>query len=210
MISMSTCANALNAASFNRKQAFQTELAVGLAVLLAGGNKSHLTEAYAAAGYECLRPLDIDYKTVNRRVNASNDLFNHITAERVKKWAGRHREESLLKSLVIGLEPYELFTVADVQRLCAPVRTPQRVEPATDILAAPDSVAASAVKPTGMNRIIAMFQQAVKSVVAGAQHIETKHLALMVPDDCEPEEMIELATRLLQRAEEKKKELLTA
>lgn len=203
-LSIETCATALNIAAMNRRSAFQTELAVGLGVfLVASGThpdaKRLLCEAYAAAGYQCMRPADMDYKTVNRRINATAELFHHVD---VKAWAGKTNEETLLRALHIGLEPFQLYTVSDVQRFCDPdrLKPPVHVKPHDAVLNGGH---------TGQDAVIAMFKGATAQVRAGAEHIETAHLALVIPDTTTRDELIELAAKLIALAE-KKKELLTA
>lgn len=207
-LSVETCAAALNIAAMNRKSAFQTELAVGLAVFLVNGDagkvsKSALCEAYAAAGYQCLRPVDIDYKTINRRINATADLYGKVN---VKAWAAKLTENDLLRAIYIGLEPYELSTVADVQRYCNPPKKAGKktpTKPHMEVLAGPVGTG-----NTGQTKIVSMFQRAAEEVRKGADHIETAHLAIMIPQDATRDELIELAGKLIALAE-KKKELLT-
>ena len=214
-LSIETCTKALNSAALNRKAAFQIELAVGLSMFMVEGEsskaaKSNLCAAYASAGYQCLKIEDADYKTINRRINATADLFNHVSLQTVKKWAGRHAEDNLIDAVVLGLEPYELVSVMDVMRLCAPPEPinaapkpqTQVVAPAHDILKGPNA--------KGQEKIVAMFRRAADKVAEGAQHIETAHLALMIPPTTTRDELVELAGKLLVLAEEKKKDLQPA
>lgn len=201
-LSIETCADALRGAAMNRKAAFQTELAVGLAVFLHAGDttpeaRTNLCAAYAGAGYQCLTTSGIDYKTINRRINATAELFHRVP---VATWAGKHSELLLLKAITLGLEPYELLNVQDVVRFCNPQKLPPKtrsVEPHTGILAGPT---------TGQGKVIDLFRRAADAVAKGARHVETKHLALMVPDSASRDELIELAGKLLAMANE----LLTA
>lgn len=210
-LSVETCAKALNTAAINRKSAFQTELSVGLAIfLVVGGTHKEarrvLCETYAAAGYQCLRPVDMDYKTVNRRINATADLFNKV---QVKSWAGKHSEGDMLRAIYIGLEPYELLTVADVQRFCNPPKkhaAPTVVKPHAAVLSGPSTPSNN---HTGQAKVVEMFRRAADQVQKGADHIETKHLALVIPANATRDELIQMAQKLLALAE-KKKELLTA
>ncbi len=206
-LSIEVCVKALNAAALNRKQAFQVEMAVGLAIfhINKGTTKdarAMLTQAYSAAGYQCVKVADIDYKTINRRVNTSADLYNTLKGEKVARWAGRHGDESLIDTLVSGLQPYELYGVRDVERFCEPPAPRQAkrgeivVKPATDIVAGP---------PTGQANVLQMFRRAAAEVAKGATHIETEHLAMMVPDAATGAELMEMAHRLLSLAEQRMK-----
>jgi len=203
ILSPETCIKALGVATMNRKLAFQLELSVGLAMFLVGGGatrstRSKLNETYAAAGYRCATIADPDYKTVNRRINATAMLYEKSP---VAVWVGEHNEEDMLRAVMLGIEPYELFTVVDVQRYC----NPPQPAPATPTAAHPEILTGPA-PATGQQQVISMFKRAAAQVAKGARHIETEHLALMIPDDTPREELIEMASKLLELS----KELLTA
>ncbi len=199
-LSIESCAIALNHAAMNRKAAIQIELAVGLAVFQLHGSSSKdaramLTDAYAAAGYRCIHISEMDYKTVNRRVNATAALFEKLP---VSKWVGRHSEEDAIKSICDGLEPYELFTIADVMRYCAPPKLVRKtgVKPNPDILNL----------PSGQGKVIEQFRRAADQ---SGTTVTTEHLSLIIPKDTPRGEIIDLAMKLLQMAKENTKELLT-
>lgn len=216
-LSIETCVAALNRAAFNRKAAFQIELATGLAMFLISGStdkeaKQSLCAAYASAGYACASSADMDYKTVNRRINVSADLFNTLGADKVAKWASRHTEALMLDALVVGLKPYELYGVRDVERLCTPA-APKSDAPAKEIVVtpAPGILAGPAIDaPSGQQSVINMFKRATAEVKKGARHIETEHLAMMVPPTATYDELVEMAGRLLSLAEEVRKVLAAA
>lgn len=210
-ISAKTCIKALSGAVLSRKAAFQTELGVSFAIFLVQGGtergaRQMLNEAYASAGMLCLTPADGDYKTINRRINATADLFNTIKLRTVKKWAGALDEDKLIAAMVEGLRPYELFSVADVQRYCAPAETvhtePQQgtepVQPHANILTGPVGS-----NHTGQEKIINQFRRAADQVAKGAAHIETAHLALMIPKDATRDELVEMAQKLLALAQKR-------
>ncbi len=216
-LSIETCIKALHGAALSRKAAFQTELGVSFAVfLMQGGTERNarqmLTEAYASAGYMCLTPTDADYKTINRRINATADLFNTIKMRTVKKWAGALDENKLIAAMVEGLRPYELFTVADVQRYCMPPETVHAkpatasttVQPHTAILGGP------AVNHTGQDKVIQQFRRAADEVAKGAAHIETAHLALMIPKNTTRDELVEMAQKILELAQKRNPALASA
>lgn len=211
-LSVTTCIAALHGAALSRKAAFQTELGVSFAVFLTQGGTERnarqlLVEAYASAGYMCLTPADADYKTINRRINATADLFNTVKMRTVKKWAGALDENKLIAAMVEGLRPYELFSVADVQRYCAPPETVHTsptgqektaVQPHNEILGGPTSP-----NRTGQEKIIQQFRRAADQVAKGAAHIETEHLALMIPKDATRDELVDMAQKLLTLAKKR-------
>lgn len=200
-LSIETCVEALASAAINRKHALQLELAVGLAVFLMHGSTSKegramLVDAYAAAGYRCVHISEMDYKTVNRRINATAALFEKLP---VATWVGKHNDTLALKCICQGLEPYELYTISDVQRYALPApkaasKAPVAVAPALDIVEGPR---------TGQDKIIQQFRRAADQW----KHVNTLHLSVPIPDDTPRDEIIELAMQLLSIA---KKELLTA
>lgn len=215
-ITVEVCIKALSNAAMSRRAALQTELAVGLAIFLTQGGtekaaRTMLVEAYASAGNACLSPADDDYKTVNRRINATADLFNKIGMRAIKKWAGKHDDDQLIAAMVEGLRPYELWTVYDVQRYAstrpdttvdstpAPTAAPSGVKPHTAILTGPQSNA------TGQEKIVGMFRRAADQVAKGADHIETEHLALMVPKDVDVDELVSMAQKILAMAAARRK-----
>lgn len=206
ILTASTCVRALNMAALNRKTSFQIELAVGLAVFLSHGSTDKearimLSAAYSAAGYECTHVTGIDYKTVNRRMNATAKLFERLGGS-VLAWAGKHDEDQLLSSICLGLEPYEFFGVQDVLRFCAPERVlPSR--PRMEVKPAPDAIAPPPT--TGQDGIREMFRRASDQ----GQRVEVGHLAVVIPQEATRMELMELARRLLEIAANTK-DLLTA
>lgn len=206
ILTITTCARALNNAALNRKSAFQMELAVGLAVFLSYGStdkeaREMLTNIYATAGYECTRVTGMDYKTVNRRINATSKLFEKLHKS-VTAWAGKHGEDRLLAALCLGLEPYEFMSVQDVLRYCSPDRAlPKRqtvlsVKPNADAISAPT---------TGQQVIRDMFRRASDHVPEGSRRVEVGPLSVVIPPEATKDDLMELARTLLEMA----KDLLT-
>lgn len=203
-LSIETCTSCLTHAAINRKQALQLEFAVGLCVFLlfkgAGVEaRRMLNQTYAAAGYRCITVADPDYKTINRRINVTAALYERLP---VKTWVGGHAEFDAVRAVVVGLEPYEIYTVADAQRYCAPAKTTSyvrtEVRPHTDILQ-PVS------HHSGQRQVMGMFRRA--SDTAKAIHVTTAHIDVVLPPTVTREELVELALKLLQLDT---KELLTA
>jgi hypothetical protein len=215
-ISVEVCIKALNNAAMSRRAAFQTELAVGFAIFLVNNGTERaarqiLVDAYASAGYQCLQTSDQDYKTINRRVNATADLFNRIGVKAVRKWAGKHNDDQLIAAMVEGLRPYELWTVSDVQRYAAPAPVPATpaptaapVNPHNGILTGP-----AAGNNSGQVAVMGLFRRAADQVAKGAEHIETEHMAVMIPKDATPDEIVTLAYKLLEMATKRRESVDT-
>lgn len=206
ILSIDTCADALTHAAMNRKAAIQIELAVGLAVFQMHKSTSKdaramLVDAYAAAGYRCVHISEMDYKTVNRRINATAALYEKIP---VAKWVGKLNDSDALKAICEGLAPYELYTVQDVLRYAAPqkVQSLVRVRPAADVLSIPNN-------HTGQQKVQDQMRRLNDQARAGIT-ISTEHLSILVPKDTPRTELIELAQQLLALAEKDIKQLLTA
>jgi len=209
-LTLDTCTTALNAAAINHKAAIQLELAVGLAVfhMYKGTNKDArkmLVQAYALAGWQCQKFADPDYKTVNRRINATASLYEKVP---VAKWVGHLQEMDIIQAICEGLEPYQLYTVQDVLRYAAPHRVRDQklaVAPAHDVLSGP-----AISNHTGQERILQQFRRASDLAAEGAQTVATEHISVVIPKDASREEMVALAYQLLALAQkDSAKELLT-
>jgi hypothetical protein len=209
-LTLDTCTSALTAAAINHKAAIQLELAVGLAVfhLYKGTNKDArkmLVQAYALAGWQCQKFADPDYKTVNRRINATASLYEKVP---VAKWVGHLQEMDIIQAICDGLEPFQLYTIQDVLRYAAPHRIQDKklaVAPAHDLLSGP-----AVSNHTGQERIMQQFRRASDHVDEGARVLATDHISVVIPKETSRAEVLELARQLLLLAEEnKEKELLT-
>lgn len=122
-------AAAIHNAALSRKTALQLELAVGFAVRLEAGSskrlvRAQLCEIYAAAGYKCREPSDIDWTSINRRISASLALFDFVSqTDDVKLWAGDLQRGPLIAALVEHLKPLKLGTINEVIQICASIKT---------------------------------------------------------------------------------------
>jgi len=199
-LTIEVCATALAHAALNRKMILQLELAVGLCVFALHGStdreaRAMLNAAYAAAGYHCTHINEMDYKTVNRRINATASLFENLP---IKKWVGHLSDMDAIKAVCEGLEPYELFTIQDVLRYAAPakVRPKLAVKPNATILTGPT---------TGHDKVVQQFRRAVDQP---GQTLTTEHLQMTIPHGTPRAELIDMAMQLMTMA--KANELLTA
>lgn len=207
-LTLDTCTSALTAAAINHKAAIQLELAVGLAVfhLYNGTNKDArkmLVQAYALAGWQCQKFADPDYKTVNRRINATASLYEKVP---VAKWIGHLQEMDIIQAICEGLEPFQLYTIQDVLRYAAPHKVQGKtlaVEPAHDVLAGPIGS-----NHTGQERIMQQFRRASDHIEEGARVLATDHISVVIPKDASREELRELALKLFALAEANKDEKL--
>jgi hypothetical protein len=207
-LTLDTCTSALTAAAINHKAAIQLELAVGLAVfhLYKGTNKDArkmLAQAYSLAGWQCQKFADPDYKTVNRRINATASLYEKVP---VAKWIGRLEEMDIIQAICEGLEPYQLYTIQDVLRYAAPHRVQDKkfaVAPAHDLLSGP-----AANNHTGQDRIMQQFRRASDHIDEGSRVLATDHISVVIPKETTRAEVLELARQLLVLADENKEEKL--
>lgn len=118
-LSFTTCVKTLTNVTISRRGLLNLELAVGLAIFLDAGianktSKGMLQEIYAKAGYDCEKSDGKDYKTVNRRIQASSGLFGKLGLEVINHWAGSQKENKLLQSLAHELTKLEFKSLDDV------------------------------------------------------------------------------------------------
>ncbi len=203
-LSIKTCVKALHGAALSRRTVLQIELAVGFGVFLVEGDTSRaarqsLCDAYSSAGYQCLTADDADYKTVNRRINATADLFNTIGIKSVKRWVGDHSESRMLDAIIEGLRPYELYTVSDVQRYCEPVTA---TPPGDQVAVTPVASILKGPTDTGQAKIVEMFRRAADHPLEGSRRLATAHLSVIVPPAISRDELIVLAMQLLDMSKE--------
>lgn len=103
----------------NRRNALQIELAVGLVHFAQESTsqlgKSALKVSYHAAGYMCMAKIDRDYKTVNRRINMTANLFENLGLDEISGWWGSENgTEARISRVVKGLSEYAFESVDDV------------------------------------------------------------------------------------------------
>ena len=161
-----------------------------------------LVQAYCLAGWQCQKFADPDYKTVNRRINATASLYEKVP---VAKWIGRLEEMDIIQAICEGLEPYQLYTIQDVLRYAAPHRVQDKklaVQPAHDVLSGP-----AISNHTGQERIMQQFRRASDHVGEGSKLVNTDHISVVIPKDTPRAEVLDLVRQLLVLVEEK--ELLT-
>lgn len=204
LLTIETCTTALRAALQNRRTAVQVEMSVGLAVFHSHGGatkdaRKMVVHAFCAAGYECDSIGGRDYKTVNRRINATVSLYEKMP---VAKWIGKLEGIDAIHAVFDGIAPYELHSIQDVLRYAAPHKVAAAkvaVVPNTDILAGP---------PTGHEKVLQQFRRA--SDRTDARLVSTEHIHLAVPKDADVDEVMDIISQLMLLVRESKKELLTA
>lgn len=118
-ISLETYINNLAKSMASRRIALQIELSVGLSIFAIYGDTSNeaktaLAKLYGEAGYRCATPKEMDYKTVNRRINATASLFDKIGIESIQSAIGSNKEQRAINAIAKSLESYKLHTVNDV------------------------------------------------------------------------------------------------
>jgi hypothetical protein len=169
-------AQIIHSASMNRHAALQAELAVGFAVLLDSYPSKRLARAqlqkiYNDAGCKCADPSDTNWKGVNRRISASIKLFDFVTYEDVKAWAGDLQKAALVEAISKKLEQYKLNTVNEVLVVCQDAN-PKTVSTRGKVLGR---------KP--------------------GQKVETAHLKFSIPATATPDELLEAAGKLMTMAQ---------
>lgn len=207
-ISPKTCVDALAGAMLSRRSALQAELAVGLIIFAMEGEanraaKQMLNAIYADAGYQCLSAKDIDYKTVNRRINVTASLFEVIGLEKVAAWLDSKAELQAISAIITQLEPLQFFTINDVLAFVGKPAGDQERREARKT-AAPQNVPAQAPEAASGagNQAAGPFQRRAEDR-PGAVRIDTNTLHLSIPPDAKPSELIEVAMRILALAREK-------
>jgi hypothetical protein len=181
----------LSNAVLHRRAALQLELSVGLCIALDSVDdlalgRVTLTNVYAAAGYDCLKPDGADYKTINRRVNTAFLLFEKLTAEVVKQAArgtSGHRRVEAVQSM---LEPLKLYAMDDVLAYCGRPRASQAKR--TEVAA---HVRGGSPTPPPMRRAFD-----APDVV----HVRTEHLDVPIPPSATRAELMQLVAELLKLA----------
>lgn len=115
-VSEESMVKALTTGAINRRAAIQLELAVGLVAFLLHGDeaKKKLLDFYEAADYEC-RFGESDYKTINRRINASGELFERLGREAIAKLVERKREMSAIHAVARRLVDLNIASIDDAR-----------------------------------------------------------------------------------------------
>lgn len=119
IISLETYISNIAKAMGSRRVALQIELSVGLSVFATHGSTSKeardmLNQIYVNAGWRSVDPRGVDYKTVNRRINATASLFEKLGAEEINNAIGSNKEQRAINAIAKHLEHYKLLTVNDV------------------------------------------------------------------------------------------------
>jgi hypothetical protein len=172
---------AIKKASMHRKSALHLELAVGLALFGDSGTKADLTEVYDAAGYDCLQPEGADYKTINRRVNASEWLFDHLGPDEIADWSGDLKKGPRVEAIRAKVESLKLDTINAVKALVGRPVVPNRtvVEPGNGVEAK---------------------ERKHRFAAASVQHVHLEHIEIAVTADATRSELMAAAEKLMEMA----------
>lgn len=196
-ISASTCIEALANSFLSRRQALQAEIAVGLVIFAAEGDatkdaKRDLRGLYASAGYFCFDSKGGDYKNINKRVNTTAALFAVLTRRAVRQWIGEHSEAAVISAVMVALEPYQFATMDDVLEYCARPNNRTARQRANDEARA--QAKADAKKARG-----GPFARRSEDI-EGSIKIDTAALHIVIPPTATPDELREVAAKLLDLA----------
>lgn len=193
IISLETCVSNINKAMTSRRLALQIELSVGLSVFAMHGSTSKeardmLNQIYVNAGWRSADPRGLDYKTVNRRINATASLFDKLGAEEINNAIGNNKEQRAINAIAKHLEHYKLLTVNDVFAFAGkPVKVKEhkRTPPA-----------ANPPQPKEARRRWSDEERAnVKRIDLGPIH-------WVIPPETRRKDLLEAARRLLELADE--------
>lgn len=118
-LSFSTCVRTLSNVSISRRGLLQLEMSVGLAVFMDFGTanraaKQMLSDIYVKAGYDCQDTAGKDYKTVNRRIQASSALFGKLTPDTISEWVKNKKENKLLQAIAYKLSEFNFKSMDDI------------------------------------------------------------------------------------------------
>jgi len=196
LLNIETAIKALNGAALAHKLAFQVEIAVGLSIyLISGGThlaaKKTLCAVYGSAGWACLSSDDVDYKTVNRRINCTANLYEHLGPKVIGRWAGTHTNGALIKAVQQNINAFELHTVTDVIAFCAPPDTKLLHGPKGQTFVLPDHTILAGPQ-SGQRKIKAMFKKR-----SDVQHLTTAHLDFVIPSVTTDDELLQMVEQML-------------
>lgn len=123
IVTNSACVAALSQAAFSQKRITHVQMAVGLAVYLAGGGasekaKANLVGAYVAAGVDCADYTGAEYNTVRRKVGASSALFKTLGAEQIAAWVGKEHNGRAISAIAEQLGELKLDSIERVLAHC--------------------------------------------------------------------------------------------
>lgn len=173
---------AIKNASLHRKSALHLELAVGLALFGDSGTKTDLTEIYAAAGYDCLLPEGADYKTINRRVNAAEWLFDYIGPDELAEWAGEAKKAARIEAIRARVEALKLDTINAVKALVGKPVVPNRT------VTEPGNGDAKAK------------ERKQRFAAPSTQHVHLEHIEIAITADATRSELMAAAEKLMEMA----------
>lgn len=178
-VSVDECVAAIKDSVTWGKKSLNTELAVALTLFAGAGNtdpeiKSVVQGVYLAAGYDCEDSSGRHYKTVNRRLNVCAALYGKLGRRKLEDWMNDKKGPAVIEAVRQGLETNKKFgSMDDVVDYVG--RISNRGRPKKD----PN---APEVKMTRIS--------------AGRVRIE-------VPEETEPEVLIQLSSKLLELARKK-------
>jgi hypothetical protein len=188
--------------------------------------KKSLYEVYARAGYDCKDITSSEYKTVNRRINAGAALFDWLGKDKVNSWLAGTAEMTSLNAIVKQLEFHNLRGINSVLALTGkPVALPRDkakidasrlAEASTQVSNAPAPAAPQ--EPSGAAKAVAegvgvAIEQSRQERAVGGQEkhrrvedkegvlvFSSEHVKVSVSPNATRQELINLATELLQFA----------
>ncbi len=134
--SRKVCIKQISGAAINRRAAFQTEMAVGLAIYAEFGKagksaRAALYQIYDAAGYSCKDASGEDYRTVHRRVTAAAKLFGHMGLEKLTEMVGDLTDLKAIQAILEGVTKLDVTTINGMLALDKPAVETKPKKPPT-------------------------------------------------------------------------------
>lgn len=203
-----SCVRALEKAIGFGRSALYLEVAVSLAVFASSttgadrATKRVVMDIYAQAGFD-VSPTGRDYKTVNRRVNVSADLFNKLGEDAVKQAMHGLRDGKAIESLTSYLgEDIKFDSInALLEYVGKPVE--QTNTPEVRAARAAKEAAENNAAAVGINdRIAARRAEREKQQAEDVDGIiiNAGKLSVVLPRDCTADEVMMLVAKLTDYA----------
>lgn len=198
-LSVMTCVELLTQAGLSRRLALQNELGVGLGLFYESGkvskeSKDMLNQCYARSGYDCSETSGADYKTVNRRINATAELFRKVGFDQIRTWVGSMVERDLVFAMVQGIKPLELKSIDSVLTFVGKPRLPAIAAPKVE--EEPKAGEEGGEAPKEETKV----EEPPPAPDPVVQRVNTAHTKLEIHEGATREELMDLVAKLLRLA----------
>lgn len=191
MITTKVCVSAINEAALNRRLAVQIELAVGMAIFAqqkgaTSKAKAILSAIYAEAGYQCEPSTAPHYKSVQKRIQAAADLYLKFGQAAIEHTMMHTTGRKSIIALQEAVDSVGITAIDQVRGYVGKVRKPRD--------------AGQVIK----TNVLSFNRRAADKDHTLWVHVVTDHLAVDVPPEADPDELIQLAGKLIEVAQQRK------